>query len=210
MIRSILTTALLAGTLICSAAVNATPILATAVLDSAQERAAGVVSDSPALGAAVLTVEPTTGEFDFSLEITGIDPSDLADLDAPPIISSIHLHNAPAGAEGPVVVDLGGGDPNANVTSFGNGGLSVNIDGGFFGGIVGNTLADANLNLARLLTEELYINVHTNDFPGGAIRGQLSVVQQSVGVPEPSTSAIALIALTVAGLATRHMRSRQV
>jgi len=184
---------------------HAVPIIATARLDAAQEP--GPLSTSTALGAAVLTVEPTTGEFDFSLEVTGIRPSDLADLGIAPEISSIHLHNAPAGQNGPVVVDLGGGNTNTNVTSFGNGGFSLNIDGGFFGGIVGNTLADSNANLAALLLEELYINVHTNDFLGGAIRGQLSVVQQpgaNGNVPEPGTLALSGLAVTVSLLGRRR------
>ena len=69
----------------------------------------------------MLSVEPTTGEFDFSLQVTGISPSDLADLDLGPAISSVHIHNAPVGVNGPVVIDLGGGNTNANVTPFGNG-----------------------------------------------------------------------------------------
>lgn len=184
-------------------AAHATPIIATATLDSRQERDAGVASTSPALGAALLTVEPTTGEYDFSLQITGIAPSDLADLGISPAISSIHLHNAPAGSNGQVVVDLGGGSSNVNVTPFGNGGLSVNVDGGFFGGTLGNTLVDSNRNLASLFLDELYINVHTNDFRGGEIRGQLSIVQQQV--PEP-TSIVLSSTLAVCGLVRRRAR----
>lgn len=184
---------------------EATPIIATAQLDASQEP--GPTSTSGALGAAVLTVEPLDGTFDFSLEVTGIRPSDLADLNLGPAISSIHLHNAPRGSNGPVVIDLGGGNANTNVTSFGNGGFSLNIDGEFFGGLVGNDLAAANQNLASLLTEELYINVHTNDFRGGAIRGQLSVVQQPrPAVPEPTS--LALAGVLVGGLVLRRTRRR--
>lgn len=164
-------------------AAQATPIVATATLDRFQEVPP---STSTAIGAAVLSVEPTTGEFDFNLQITGISPGELADLNLGEAISSIHLHSAPAGSNGPVVVDLGGGNTNLNVTPFGNGGLSLNIDGGFFGGILGDDLAASNTNLADLLTDNLYINVHTNDFLSGAIRGQLGVVQ----VPEPTGLAI--------------------
>ncbi|MEM8944491.1 MAG: CHRD domain-containing protein [Planctomycetota bacterium] len=182
---------------------DATPIVATAQLDASQEP--GPFSTSGALGAAVLSVEPLDGTFDFSLEVTGIRPSDLADLGLGEAISSIHIHNAPFGSNGPVVIDLGGGNTNANVTSFGNGGFSLNIDGGFFGGVVGDDLAAANQNLAALLTEELYINVHTNDFLGGAIRGQLSVVQRpNPVVPEPAS--VTLVGLTVFGIVLRRPR----
>jgi len=186
---------------------EATPIVATAQLNAAQEP--GPLSTSTALGAAVLTVEPTTGEFDFSLEVTGIRPSDLADLDLGASISSIHLHNAPVGSNGGVVVDLGGGNTNSNVTAFGNGGFSLNVDGGFFGGLVGNDLASANSNLAALLTEELYVNVHTIDFLGGAIRCQLRVVQQprpDNTIPEPTGLALAGLAV----LAVDSQRRRKV
>ena len=179
----------------------ATPIVAIATLDASQEP--GPTSDSTALGAAVLTVEPTTGEFDFSLQITGISPSDLADLDLGEEISSIHLHTGPVGVNGPLAVDLGGGRTNANVTPFGNGGLSVNVNGGFFGGLLGNSLTESNQNLASLILGELYINVHTNDFPAGAIRGQLSIVQQPI--PEPSSLALC----TVFALASCRLRRRR-
>ena len=69
--------------------------------------------------------------------------------------------------------------------------------------MVGNDLASSNLNLARLLTEELYINVHTNDFLGGAIRGQLSIVQQQI--PEPASFALAGLGLTGVALGRRRM-----
>ena len=185
------------GSLMIGIAAQATPVVATSVLDPFQEVPA---STSPGIGAAMLSVDPATGLFDFSLQITGIAPGDLANLNLGPAISSIHLHNAPVGSNGPVVVDLGGGDTNANVSPFGNDGLKVDITGDFFGGIVGSDLASSNANLSALLNDNLYINVHTNDFLSGAIRGQLYAVQ----VPEPSGLAI----LSTFGLGFFGLRRR--
>jgi len=65
-----------------------------------------------------------------------------------------HIHNAPAGANGPVVV---------NFTQF--------IDGSRLKGCV---TVDPNLLQAiRANPASYYVNVHTAEFPAGAMRGQL-------------------------------------
>ena len=75
-------------------------------LDAAQEP--GPTSDSDATGQATLTVVQNldTGEVTYSseLSVTGLNEADLQ-TPAPGVLSAIHLHNAPAGQNGPVVQD---------------------------------------------------------------------------------------------------------
>ncbi|GAA6159961.1 hypothetical protein NBRC116589_21350 [Ruegeria sp. HU-ET01832] len=233
----------------------------TAVLDAAQEP--GPLSDSLATGTATVTVTVVDGVATYSseLSVTGLAVSDLL-TPIPGVVSAIHLHNAPAGQNGPVVrdtlVDAGAelasaeevsenpsgvlsvedvtdavtetdtltsieniigsddpdnliGDENDNVLTGGLGddildggegidtaafndidvpvsvdllegtatretGFSVSIEDAPF-----VNFADPNDSLVdEALAEELYYNIHTEDFPGGEIRGQLLVAQNNL------------------------------
>ncbi len=69
-------------------------------------------------------------------------------------VTGAHIHNAQAGANGPVIFDL---DPLLN----------------------GNTIEgdwDPGVHLDALLAGELYINVHTDNNPAGEIRGQIALL----------------------------------
>ena len=73
-------------------------------LDAAQEP--NDASDSAATGTSVTTiVVAADGSVTYSTELNveGIAPSELISLGA---VSAIHLHNAPAGVNGPVVQDV--------------------------------------------------------------------------------------------------------
>lgn len=75
-------------------------------LDAAQEP--GPVSDSLATGEATLTITfDAAGNVFYSseLDVVGLNEADLL-TPAPGALSAIHLHNAPAGANGPVVQDV--------------------------------------------------------------------------------------------------------
>ncbi|MEM8791257.1 MAG: CHRD domain-containing protein [Pseudomonadota bacterium] len=82
-------------------------------LDASQEP--GPTSDSEATGFATVTIVQNleTGEVTYSgdLSVTGLNEADLL-TPIPGVVSAIHLHNAPAGQNGPVVqdtlVDAGG------------------------------------------------------------------------------------------------------
>ena len=64
----------------------------------------------------------------------------------------------------------------------------------------GNGGANLLNQLPFLLTNGLYINAHTPEFPAGAIRGQI-VVTDVVTVPEPNSGAVfAVAALAFIGL----------
>ena len=88
-------------------------IILSASLDAAQEP--GPTSDSTATGTAQVTlVVATDGTVTYSseLSISGLATSDLLPVAG---VSSIHLHNAPAGTNGPVILDVvqdAGGDVN--------------------------------------------------------------------------------------------------
>jgi hypothetical protein len=90
-------------------------------------------------GTVYLTLNQGQGEICFEIQVENIDQ-----------IVAAHIHAAPAGQNGPVVVD-------------------------FAGRPRGCTTAAARLIKAiRQHPENYYVNVHTSTFPGGAVRGQLS------------------------------------
>jgi hypothetical protein len=81
-----------------------------------------------------------------------------------------HIHNAPAGVNGPIVVD-------------------------FSGALSGGPLFDADLEDVLANPLNFYVNVHTSEFGGGAIRGQ---------IPEPGTAL--LLGTGLLGLAVSSRR----
>lgn len=70
-------------------------------------------------------------------------------------VTGAHVHTGAAGANGPVLIDL---KPALGKTAGGVTNLVAEIDGGA---------------AAQLRDGGLYVNVHTSQYPGGEIRGQL-------------------------------------
>ena len=98
--------------------------------------------DPDGTGAARLRVNPGQGRICYVLEVSGIEPARAA-----------HIHEAPAGVAGPVVVPL---VPPTTGSS--------------------QACAQVDRDLARDILrnpEDYYVNVHNAPFPGGALRGQL-------------------------------------
>src|SRR5688500_3545151 len=96
----------------------------------------------------------------------------------PPIAQ--HIHVGAAGVNGPIVVNLPG-------TWVGN----------TLVGVTTTTPAQAAAIIAN--PSGFYVNVHTNDFPGGAVRGQLALSQTAV--PTLSVWMLAAMAAVLAGVA---------
>lgn len=120
-------------------------VVLTATLNGANEvNGAGVPNqgDADGTGTATISLNPTAGEVCYTITVANISTATAA-----------HIHDGPAGANGPVVVNFA---PPASGT------------------ITGCTSADPDLVMDIAENPgEYYVNVHTGDFPAGAVRGQL-------------------------------------
>ena len=102
---------------------------------------------SGAAGEATMSIDPASRDFVLNVNIVGLDPAKL---------TGAHLHVAPAGINGPVVITL-------DITLFqGDANLLV--------GVFSDNLPAENLG--DLLSHGMYINVHTEDNPSGEIRSR--------------------------------------
>lgn len=99
--------------------------------------------DSDGSAQADLTVDLVSGEVQGTIAVNGIGPT------------AAHIHDAYAGTNGPVLIpfDQDAGDPTMFMLP------------------AGATLDAAGIE--RLLDGALYVNVHSNAFPGGELRSQM-------------------------------------
>ncbi|MEA5581164.1 CHRD domain-containing protein [Nodularia harveyana UHCC-0300] len=177
---------LLTGTFM-GAAIALTPLAAnaavfnfTSVLNGDQE-VPSVNTTGMGTATGTLSGDPGSWVFDYA-----INYSDLQGVIVAPFA---HIHNAPAGANGPVVHSL----DNADIPPIaGSSAGTINGDWRF---------DDATSPLTDVLAQELidgnaYFNIHTDIFPGGEIRGQ--ILAAPVSVPEP-TSMLGLLAFGALG-----------
>ena len=102
-----------------------------------------VPGDPDGSGEANVRVNPGQECLSYDLDVRGIAPATAA-----------HIHEAPAGAAGPV-----------------DQGLKAPTDGSSSGT---NVVEREEAKDIVKNPEEYYVNVHNEEFPGGALRGQLS------------------------------------
>ena len=100
--------------------------------------------DPDGSGTANVRVNPGQGCISYDVAVEGIEPATAA-----------HIHEAPAGAAGGVVVGL------EELPTDGTSSGTVTVDREEAKDIVQNP-------------DEYYVNVHNAEYPGGAVRGQLS------------------------------------
>ena len=117
--------------------------------------------DTAATGVASFTLEG--GEsIKYYVNVTGIDK-----------VTAAHIHNAPKGENGEVVVTLFKADsPTGEISgSLANGTITNSTLEGDMQGL-------AVIDLIKAMERgETYVNVHTEENPNGEIRGQISAVK---------------------------------
>ncbi|MDJ0659755.1 MAG: CHRD domain-containing protein [Crocosphaera sp.] len=168
------------------------PISANAMQLNFQARLSGDQEVPPVVttaeGSATGTLTGGPGSYVFTYEI---DYAGLSSPIAPIGVTGGHIHNAPAGVNGSVVHFLD--------TDF------FDYTGTTAGTIMGDwRFDDATNPLTDLLVDELksgnlYFNLHTENFNGGEIRGQIN------SVPEPSmVLGLGFLAATAFGLGQKQ------
>lgn len=128
-------------------------VLATGVLAGGRPLAASLTGaneapgpgDPDGTGTARITLNQGRGQVCWSIHVE--------DVTLP--ATAAHIHVAPAGDPGPVVVGLSAPDADGNSS-----GCVTGVDRSLIKAI-------------RQNPSQYYVNVHTTDFPGGAVRGQL-------------------------------------
>lgn len=114
---------------------------------------------TPAMGEATFMLSPDGTVLTYKLTVSNLTN-----------VTAAHIHLAPAGVNGPIVVGLFGGS----------------IPGLFTGVLAEGTITSANLGgslagmpLSALITQmnagNTYVNVHTMANPGGEMRGQIEL-----------------------------------
>lgn len=124
-------------------------------------------------------------------------------------VAHIHCCTAVAGAGAAAVAvtpgtlpDFPGGASSGNYDVLLDMAVEATYTGGFLSG-VGGTAASAEAALIQSFYDGTsYLNIHTNLFPGGEIRGFLAPV--SVSVSEPGTYALMLLGLAGMVVAKRR------
>jgi hypothetical protein len=133
-------------------------------------------------GTASITIDPATRQVCWNITVINIAPA----------VAS-HIHVGAAGVSGGVVVPL-------NVA-------------GFTGHTTGCVAAPAAADLQAILANPagFYVNVHTADFPGGAVRGQLAAMSNTAMALPTSSPLVPLgVVLVLVGLAgvVRRVQTR--
>jgi hypothetical protein len=121
-------------------------------------------ADPKAVGFAEVTLDPVANTVTFWLEAPDLDN-----------VNASHIHRGAAGVNGPVVIPFNQPFPN---------GFSM----GTTTGVAPSLIAEIMANPANF-----YVNIHNNQFPGGAVRGQMTTAPgTAVGPCTPNQTTLCL------------------
>lgn len=133
------------------------------------ENEVGAAGDPDGIGWGTLKIDGATNELVWDFKANNI---------LVPIIG-FHIHEAPAGQNGPVVFNFG-----------------EMLVGSAIDGVAQDVLA---------MPSDYYLNIHTEEFPAGAIRGQVAQAQE---VPDSSSAALGALAIGITLIAGRRARQK--
>ena len=160
--------------------------------------------EAAATGTAIFTTDEATQTLDFTLDVVGIELDQLWDTLVAAPVGPIHLHNGPAGVNGPIVIPFplpfdaaeGGYEDTDD-------GFRLAVEDYAFSDAIALSGVDVAFDdfLGALSAGNYYINVHSDEFGDGEIRGQLSPIPLPAGAWLGATGLLAL-----AGMGARRRR----
>lgn len=192
--RWIATTALAVTTALAGGMASASVVFFD--LDGGQEVTPVTTS---ATGKGWVMVNKATKELSFKLKVRGLTTADLFDVGG---LGAVHLHNAPAGANGPVVVPFTFADARYKDNTHG---FKLNLRKASFEDI---DLTGIGLKafLSELKDGNIYVNVHTLANTSGEIRGQINAATNAAvpAVPVPASGLLLIAGLGAFAAARRR------
>lgn len=163
---------------------HAATVTFNAVLLPSNETSAVISSAS---GTGTFTFDTVAENLTYSLSYTG--------LTSP--AGAGHIHAGPVGVSGPVILPFNPAPAGTSGTLSGTLTAADLINQATSGIMTFSDIYNA------ALANGLYTNIHTLDYPGGEIRGQL---QPASAVPEPANALLAALGLLAIPLARRYRR----
>lgn len=158
--------ATLAASAVVASSASAVTVIYNVTLTGANEITGGAASgdlNGSAIG--TLTLNTDTNNISWSLTLVNIDPPTGAK------VTDFHIHTGNFNQQGGVLIGLGVPGGSLVGTSFAG---NINVAGG--------DITDMATVIAN--PSGFYLNIHNQEFPGGAVRGQ---------IPEPAPAVLALV-----------------